>query len=100
MLLILPISVPTKFDTLLCHSNPLDSRLVKAIFPKFCLYWEFLNWVITVVSEHDINTFYEYIFMFPNYDLPPLDTVTGDINSEREESGEVSSFYKEIKAKL
>ena len=38
--------------------------------------------------------------MFPNDDIPPLDIEIGDINSEREGSGEVSSFYKEIKAKL
>ena len=38
--------------------------------------------------------------MFPNYYLPPLDTQTRDLNSEREGSGEVSSFYKEIKEKL
>ena len=38
--------------------------------------------------------------MFPNDDIPPLETETGDLNIRREESGEVSSFYKEIKAKL
>ena len=38
--------------------------------------------------------------MFPNDDLPPLDTDIGDLSSGREGSGEVSSFYKEIKAKL
>ena len=38
--------------------------------------------------------------MFPNDYLPPLDTDTHDINNEREGSGEVSSFYKEIKKKL
>ena len=38
--------------------------------------------------------------MFPNYYLPPLDTETGDLNNEREGSGEVSSFCKEIKEKL
>ena len=38
--------------------------------------------------------------MFPDSDLPPLETESGDLNSEREESGEVSSFYKKIKAKL
>ena len=38
--------------------------------------------------------------MFPNFVLPPLETESGDLNNEREESGEVSSFYKKIKAKL
>ena len=38
--------------------------------------------------------------MFPNDDLSPLDTETRDINSEREGSGEVSSFYEDIKEKL
>ena len=38
--------------------------------------------------------------MFPNYYLPPLDTDIEDINSGSEGSGEVSSFYKEIKEKL
>ena len=38
--------------------------------------------------------------MFPDFDLPPLETETGDLNIRREESGEVSSFYKEIKEKL
>ena len=38
--------------------------------------------------------------MFPNFYLPPLDNETEDINSGREGSGEVSYFYKEIKAKL
>ena len=37
--------------------------------------------------------------MFTNYYLPPLETDTGELNSGREESGEVSSFYKEIKEK-
>ena len=37
---------------------------------------------------------------FPNYYLPPLETETEGINSGREGSGEVSSFYKEIKEKL
>ena len=38
--------------------------------------------------------------MFPYDYLPPFENDTGDINSEREGSGEVSSFYKEIKEKL
>ena len=38
--------------------------------------------------------------MFFDSDLPPLETETGDLNSEKEGSGEVSSFYKKIKAKL
>ena len=38
--------------------------------------------------------------MFPDDDLPLSETETRDINSGREGSGEVSSFYKEIKAKL
>ena len=38
--------------------------------------------------------------MFPDSYLPPLETNTGDLNSEKGGSGEVSSFYKEIKAKL
>ena len=38
--------------------------------------------------------------MFPNYYLHPLDIETEDINNGREGSGEVSSFYKEIKEKL
>ena len=37
--------------------------------------------------------------MFPNDCVPPLETYTRDLNSGREESGEVSSFYKEIKGK-
>ena len=38
--------------------------------------------------------------MFLDSYLPPLETDTGDINSEREGSGEVSSFYEDIKEKL
>ena len=38
--------------------------------------------------------------MFPYFYLPPLESETEDLNSERKESGEVSSFYKEIKEKL
>ena len=38
--------------------------------------------------------------MFPNDFLPPLENDIEDINSGREGSGEVSSFYKEIKEKL
>ena len=38
--------------------------------------------------------------MFPNEYIPPLYTEIGYLNNEREGSGEVSSFYKEIKAKL
>ena len=37
---------------------------------------------------------------FSDYDLPPLETETGDLNSEKEGSGEVSSFYKKIKEKI
>ena len=33
-------------------------------------------------------------------DLPPLETNTGNLNNEKEGSGEVSSFYKKIKEKL
>ena len=63
-------------------------------------FLEFSNWVITLVSDHDIRTCLSSLFMFPNDYLPPLDTDTHDINNEREGSGEVSSFYKEIKEKL
>ena len=38
--------------------------------------------------------------MFPDSELPPLETETRDLNSGREESGEFSYFYKEIKEKL
>ena len=38
--------------------------------------------------------------MFLDSDLPPLETETGDLYSEREEGGEGSSFYKKIKKKL
>ena len=38
--------------------------------------------------------------MFPDDEIPPLETKTEDLNNGREESGEVSSFYKEIKEKL
>ena len=38
--------------------------------------------------------------MFPDSKIPPLETDTGYLNSEKGGSGEVSSFYKEIKAKL
>ena len=38
--------------------------------------------------------------MFLDDDLPPLDTDIGDLQNEWEGSGEVSSFYKEIKEKL
>ena len=38
--------------------------------------------------------------MFPDGDLPPLEFETEDINNGREGSGEVSSFYNEIKEKL
>ena len=38
--------------------------------------------------------------MFNDSGLPPLETDTGDINSEKEGSGEVSSFYKKIKEKI
>ena len=53
-----------------------------------------------MVLEHDIGTLYRYLLIFPNSYLPLLETTIGDLNSEREESGEVSSFYKEIKEKL
>ena len=97
MVLRLARSVPTKFETLLCHLKPLESR---QFFPKLFLCLEFSNWVITVVSEHDIRTYWIPLFIFPHDELPPLETDTGYINNGREESGEVSSFYKEIKAKL
>ena len=38
--------------------------------------------------------------MISDSDLPPLETDTGDLNNETKGSGEVSSFYKEIKEKL
>ena len=38
--------------------------------------------------------------MFPYSYLPHFETDTGDLNSEREGCGEVSSFYKEINTKL
>ena len=38
--------------------------------------------------------------MFYDSYLPHLETDTGDLNSEKEVSGEVSSFYKKIKEKL
>ena len=38
--------------------------------------------------------------MFPDSKIPPLETDTGYLNSEKGGSGEVSSFYKEIKEKL
>ena len=38
--------------------------------------------------------------MFYYYNLLPLETDTRDLNSEKEGSGEVSSFYKKIKEKL
>ena len=38
--------------------------------------------------------------MFSYSDLPPLETDTGDLNNEKEGSGEISSFYKKIKEKL
>ena len=41
-----------------------------------------------------------YIYIFSDSDLPPLETETGDLNSEKEGSGEVSSFYKKIKEKI
>ena len=53
-----------------------------------------------MVSEHDLSTCWIHVFRFPNYYIPPLETETGDLNNGREESGEVSSFYKEIKDKL
>ena len=38
--------------------------------------------------------------MFSYSDFPLLETETGYLNSEKEGSGEVSSFYKKIKEKL
>ena len=38
--------------------------------------------------------------MFPNYDLPPLETNTGDINSGREGSEESNPSYEEIRKEL
>ena len=38
--------------------------------------------------------------MFSDSYLPPLETKTRDLNSEKEGSGEVSSVYKKIKAKV
>ena len=38
--------------------------------------------------------------MFHYYNLPPLETETRDLYSEREEGGEVTSFYKEFKEKI
>ena len=38
--------------------------------------------------------------MFSDSDLPPLETESRNLNNEKEGSGEVSSFYRKIKAKL
>ena len=100
MVIRLFISVFNKFETLLCHLKPLESRLVNTIFPKFYLCLEFSNWVITVVSKHDLSTRWIYLFMFHDDDLLPLETETGDINIGREESEEINSRYEEIRKEL
>ena len=85
----------------MCHLNPLESRLVKTIFPKFNICWEFLNWDITSgIRAWAWNLLELFIRVFFYIDLPPLEIETGDLNSEKGGSGEVSSFYKEIKEKL
>ena len=38
--------------------------------------------------------------MFPDSDLPPLETETGDLDSEREASEESNPSYKEIRKEL
>ena len=61
---------------------------------------EFSNWAITVVSKHDIRTYWNYIFIFPDDDLPPLENETRNINSRREESEEVNSRHEEIRKEI
>ena len=53
-----------------------------------------------MVSEHDIGKLYRYLLIFPNSYLPLLEFEIGYLNSEKEGSEEVSSFYKKIKEKL
>ena len=79
---------------------PFEAPRVKTIFPKFCLCLEFSNWVIILVSEHDLKTCWTYLFIFPNDGLPPLETDIGDINNGREESEEINSKYEEIRKEL
>ena len=38
--------------------------------------------------------------MFPDSDLPPLETKTRDLNNEREESEESNPSYEEIRKEL
>ena len=50
-----------------------------------------------MVWENDIRTCDIFLFIFPDDDLPPLETDTGDINSGREGSEESNFSYAEIR---
>ena len=53
-----------------------------------------------MVSEHDLSTYDNFLFIFPNDDIPPLETETAYINSEKEGSEESNPSYAEIRKEL